>query len=387
MSGQRVIAHVDMDAFFASIVQLDRPELRGKPVLVGHDGPRGVVTAASYESRPFGCRSAMPMAEARRRCPQAIVVGVPGERIREMSRRLRDLLAGFSPLVEPISVDEAFVDLTGTDRLFGSPRDTAEAIRRRIRDELALTGSVGIAPNKFLAKLASDENKPDGLTLVPFDDSVGWLADKPIGRMWGIGPVAEAKLRKFGMTTIGDLQRADAAWLTRWLGSSGPALQALAFGRDERPVVPDHEAKSIGHEQTFGADLPEPDMVRAILLEQTEQVAARLRHRGLRAGGVNVKVRFGDFQTINRSTTLSPASDTTADLWRAARGLFDRWAAEGFQPVRLIGIAAERLRDDEGQLDLFGQADRKRQREVDTVIDQITDRFGKAAIHRAGPGP
>jgi len=385
MSERRVIAHVDMDAFFASIVQLDRPELRGKPVLVGHDGPRGVVTAASYESRPFGCRSAMPMAEAKRRCPQAVVVGVPRQRIGEMSRRVRAILANFSPLVEPISVDEAFVDLTGTERLLGPPRDAAEAIRQRLRHEHQLTVSIGLAPNKFLAKLASDVDKPDGLTLVPFDDPAGWLAPMPLGRMWGIGPVAERKLRKFGLSTIGDLQHADPDWLVQWLGEHAPALQQLAFGRDDRPVVPEHQARSIGHEQTFGEDLPEPDMARAILLEQVEQVAARLRQRGLKAGGVTLKIRFGDFQTINRSTTISPVSDTTADLWRAARGLFDRWAGEAFRPVRLIGVAADRLRDDEGQLDLFGGGERQRQRCLDAVVDRITDRFGQTAIHRAGP--
>lgn len=386
MSERWVIAHVDMDAFFASIVQLDRPELRGRPVLVGHDGPRGVVTAASYESRPFGCRSAMPMAEAKRRCPAAVVVGVPRTRIREMSRRVRAILADFSPLVEPLSVDEAFVELTGTERLLGPPRHAAEAIRRRLRDDLQLTGSVGVAPNKFLAKLASDEDKPDGLTVVPFDDPAGWLAPKPIGRMWGIGPVAERKLRAFGLTTIGDLQRADPRWLAQWLGEHAPALQALAFGRDERPVVPEHRAKRIGHEQTFDQDLPDPDMVRAILFEQVEQVAARLRQRGHKAGGVTLKIRFGDFQTINRSAPLSPASDATADLWRAARELFDRWAGDSFRPVRLIGVAADRLRDEEGQLDLFGDGERGRQRHVDAVVDRITDRFGQTAIHRAGPG-
>jgi len=383
----RVIAHVDMDAFFASIAQLDDPGLRGRPVLVGHDGPRGVVTAASYEARPFGCRSAMPMTEARRRCPHAVVVGVPGDRIRALSRRLRDLLADFSPLVEPISVDEAFVDLTGTGGILGTPADAGHAIRQRIRRDLRLTASVGIAPNKFLAKFASDENKPDGLTVVPLADPAAWLADKPIGRMWGVGPVAERKLRSFGITTIGDLQRAEPRWLDQWLGSHAPALRDLAFGRDDRPVVPDHQAKTIGHEQTFGADLADPEMVRPILLQQVEQVAARLRQRGLKAGGVTIKVRFGDFKTITRSASLGRASDATVDLWRAARHLFDHWADNTFQPVRLIGVAADRLDHAEGQLDLFGENDRRRQRDVDAVVDQITQRFGKTAIHRAGPSP
>jgi DNA polymerase-4 len=381
---RRVILHVDMDAFFASIVQLDEPALRGQPVLVGHDGPRGVVTAASYEARPFGCRSAMPMAEAKRRCPQAVVVGVPGERVREMSWRLFDLLGRFSPLVQPMSVDEAFVDLTGAERLFGDPAEAAERLRAMVREELGLTASVGVAPNKFLAKLASDLNKPDGLTLVPFDrdEAAAWLAGMPIGRLWGIGPKAEQRLGQRGIRTIGDLQRTEPKWLAAWFGEEAEHLRRLAFGLDERPVVPDHQAKSIGHEQTFGQDLTHPQEVLAMLADHVEQVGWRVRRHGLTAGRVTVKIRFGEFQTITRSTTLEHQTDRTAELWRAARELFERWSAASFQPVRLIGVSAGRLSTEPGQMDLFGEAEARRQQVVDHAVDRILDRFGKRAIRR-----
>lgn len=372
-----------MDAFFAAIVQLDRPELRGRPLLVGHDGPRGVVTTASYEARPFGCRSAMPMAEARRRCPQAVVVPVPGPRVREMSGRLFDVLATFSPTVEGMSVDEAFVDLTGTERLMGPPVAVAQRLRAAIRGQLQLTASAGLAPNKFLAKLASDENKPDGLTVVP-DDVEAWLAPKPIARMWGIGRVGEQRMIERGIRTFGDLQRADDRWLSEWFGNEAEHLKRLAHGIDDRPVVPEHQAKSIGHEQTFGEDLADPHHVRTVLLDQAEQVGWRLRRHGLYAGRVTVKIRYGRFETITRSTTLGRPTDGTAELWATARALFDAWAGLAFRPVRLIGLSAGALTRDPGQLELFGEPTRSRSRGVDQLTDRITDRFGKRSIRRAG---
>jgi len=384
MADRRAILHVDMDAFFAAIVQLDQPELRGKPILVGGDGPRGVVTTASYEARPFGCRSAMPMAEARRRCPHAIVVPVPGSRIREMSARMFDILHRFSPLVEGMSVDEAFVDLTGTERLLGPPPETAQRVLETIKDELQLTASGGLAPNKFLAKLASDENKPDGLTLVPFDDVQAWLAPKPISRMWGIGRVGEQRMRQRGIRTIGDLQNATRRWLKDWFGNEADHFHRLSRGIDDRPVVPEHQAKSIGHEQTFGENLTNPDHVRAVIIDQAEQVGWRLRRRGFRAGRVTVKIRFGQFETITRSRTLGRHTDATGEIHAAARGLFDEWAARSFRPVRLIGVTAGALTLDEGQLDLFGESSRTQHAAVDRLTDRIVDKFGKRAIRRAG---
>ncbi|MFA7237926.1 MAG: DNA polymerase IV [Phycisphaeraceae bacterium] len=385
----RVMLHIDMDAFFASIVQWDSPELRGKPVLVGHDGPRGVVCAASYEARPFGCRSAMPMVVAKRMCPQAVVVPVPGRRVRECSGRLFELLHELCPLVEPLSVDEAFADMTGTQRLYGSPEQIARRIRAKIHERLSLTASVGVAPNKFLAKLASDMNKPDGLTITPTNpDAIAqWLAPLPIGRMWGIGQVTEGKLLQRGVRTIGDLQRLDPAIWPLWFGNDAEHFRNLCFGIDDRIIVPDSQAKSIGHEQTFDQDIAAAREVRRVLAQQTEQVGRRLRRLGLKAGRVTVKIRFGDFQTITRSVTLDPMTDASLTLWEAAKNLFETWANRDFHPVRLIGMTAAALSDSPGQLGLFDQPSRQRLSRVDHAMDRISQKFGGNAITRGSTLP
>jgi DNA polymerase-4 len=387
MSPERAILHVDMDAFFAAIEQLDNPALRGKPVLVGHDGPRGVVAAASYEAREWGCRSAQPMAVAKRNCPKAIIVPVRGSRYREVSAQLFDLLHEYTPAVEPLSVDEAFLDLTGTERLHGPPEVAARAIKHEIKQRLRLTASIGVAPNKFLAKLASDLEKPDGLTIIRAADIDRVLPPLPVTRLWGVGPAAAAALDAIGVKTIGDLRRAEVSRLTQRFGrESAEHMLALAHGRDARPVVNDREAKSIGHEQTFGSDLEDPDAVRAVLLEQVEQVARRLRRHGLFARTVSLKIRFGDFETISRAHTLEFPTDTTAELWRAASAVFDRWAGRDFHPVRLIGVSASQLAATPGQLDLFDQPQRDKQRQLDAAADRIAARFGKDALRRAGSG-
>ncbi|MHC4991186.1 MAG: DNA polymerase IV, partial [Planctomycetota bacterium] len=276
MADDRAILHVDMDAFFASIEQRDDPALRGKPVLVGGEGRRGVVAAASYEARAFGCHSAQPMAVAKRSCPQAVVVSPHGRRYREASQRVFQILESFTPLVEPLSIDEAFLDVTGCRRLHGTPRQIAETIKRRIREELGVTASVGLAPNKFLAKLASDMDKPDGLTVIAPDEIEQTLEELPISRMWGVGPATERKMRDLGVETFGDLQRYPAQALESCFGVHARRMSALARGLDHRDVVPDHKAKSISQEQTFADDLEEPDGVREILLGQVEQVGWRL---------------------------------------------------------------------------------------------------------------
>lgn len=384
MAQARVIFHVDMDAFFASIAQRDDPSLRGKAVLVGGDGPRGVVTAASYEARESGCRSAMPMSQAKRLCPHAQVVGVPGEAIRAASARLFELLGEFSPLVEPVSVDEAFVDMTGTERLLGPIDETARRLKCAIRDQLRLNASVGVAPNKFLAKLASDHNKPDGLCIVTADQASDWLAAVPVSRMWGIGRVGEKRMRDRGIRTIGDLRDMPDEWMSTLFGEEADRYRRLSRGIDDRPVVPDHEAKSIGHEQTFGSDLADPEAVRSVMLDQCEQVGRRLRKRHLKAGRMTVKIRFGDFKTITRSATLAQRTDTTADLYESSLGLFDAWAARSFQPVRLIGCSAGQLSAETGQEGLFGGEQSQRDHAVDEAMDAIAERFGKRAVTRAG---
>ncbi|HEX4794735.1 MAG TPA: DNA polymerase IV [Humisphaera sp.] len=379
MISDRSILHVDMDAFFASVEQLDNPALRGKPVLVGHDGARGVVAAASYESRVFGCHSAQPMSIAKRLCPSAIIVPVRGERYREISRHVFDIFNQFSPVVEPLSVDEAFLDLTGTSRLLGEPRGVARKIKDTIKAQAGITASVGVAPNKFLAKLASDMQKPDGLVVIEPDAIDRILLPLAVTKLWGIGKATSARLANVGIRTIADLRRAPAELVQRYLGSETQRYLNLARGIDDRNVTPDREAKSISHEQTFGVDLIQPEEVRRVLLDQSEQVGWRLRRHGLQSRGVSVKIRFGNFETITRSATLKEPTDCTADLWTAARELFDAWT---FQPVRLIGLTAERLSQGGDQMGLFADPARDRQRKLDAVADRINARYGKRSVRR-----
>jgi len=315
--------HVDMDAFFASVEQLDNPELRGKPVLVGGTGLRGVVAAASYEARAFGCHSAQPTAVARRNCPHAIIVKPRGGRYRELSKQVFEILGGFTPMVQPISVDEAFLDVTGSIRLLGEPASIARRIKDRIKDETVLNASVGVAPNKFLAKLASDLEKPDGLVLIESGRIDEVLGPLPITTIFGIGPAARGRLERLGVRTIRELCGVPIETLEARLGSFGRRVWELARGIDDRPVHSDHEAKSISHEQTFGVNADDPDFVRAVIMTQAEDVARRLRRHERTARNVTVKIRFGDFETITRSETFADATDQTDAIWRAARGLFD----------------------------------------------------------------
>jgi DNA polymerase-4 len=383
-SATRTIFHVDMDAFFAAIAVLDDPSLRGKPVLTGGTGRRGVVTTASYEARVFGCRSAMPMATALRLCPNAICVKVPGERIREKSRQMFAVLDRYSPKVQPLSVDEAFLDLTGSERLMGPPEEIARRLKDDIKQTTGLVASVGVAFNKFLAKLASDLEKPDGLTIITPDNLDAVLCPLPVEKLWGVGPATQRKLQNQNIKTVADLRRRSEAQLRQTFGDLGGRFYRLSRGLDDRPVVPDHQAKSIGHEQTFGENLTDPQQVRRILLDQAEQVGTRLRRHEARARGVTVKIRFGDFQTITRSTTLPEPSDLTQTLYRAARGLFDTWAERSFSPVRLIGVSAYPLSRDGEQPALFADPQAEKQKKIDQTLDRITDRFGKRSVHRGG---
>jgi DNA polymerase IV len=385
---KRIVLHVDMDAFYASVEQRDRPELRGMPLLVGGEGPRGVVCAASYESRRFGCRSAQPMAVALRLCPQAIVVPPRFERYRAASERLFGILEDVSPLVEPLSIDEAFVDVSGTQRLLGPAVEVASRIRRRVREEIGVTASVGIAPNKFLAKLASDLGKPDGLTVVEPDRIQELLDPLPVERIWGVGPRTGERMRALGVATIADLRAWPWDRLVEEFGiASAEHFATLARGEDDRDVVPDAQAKSLGHECTFETDIEDPDAVRDVLLRQAEDVGRRVRRHALRSRGVTVKIRYGDFETITRSATLDTPTDATDELRRAARELFDAWAETSFRPVRLIGVTAGRLSDCGAQLGLFDAAEQERRRRLDRALDALQDRFGSDAIRRGRPTP
>jgi DNA polymerase-4 len=377
-----------MDAFFASVEQRDNPELRGKPVLVGGSGPRGVVAAASYEARVFGCRSAMPTAVARRLCPQAIIVRGHGEAYREASDIVMAILESYSPMIQPLSIDEAFVDVTGSVRLFGDPRTIAREIKNRVFNATQLKCSVGVGPNKFIAKVASDLEKPDGLTAITAERIKDALWHLPATIIPGLGPASEVRLKRLGVRTIGELAAIDERRLTEVFGSYGQRLRAMANGIDDRPVVPDRDAKSVGHERTFGEDLREPEQVRAAMLAQAEDVARRLRRHELRARTVTLKIRYGDFETITRAHTLDAPTDSTDTLWHAAEALFDLWIArEGFKPVRLIGVSASNM-GNETQLDLFANPETEQKRsQVDRATDAIVNKFGKDAIRRAAAQP
>ena len=383
MSDADAILHADMDAFFAAVEQLDQPELRGRPVLVGSDGPRSVVTTASYEARPFGCHSAQPMAIAKRRCPQAVIVPVRGWRYREVSEKVFAIFDQFTPIVEPLSIDEAFLDMAGTQRLLGPAEHVARKLKKQVRDETGLTVSVGVSHNKFLAKLASDMEKPDGLTVISRDMTGAWLARLPVDKLWGVGPATQRELEAMDVRTFGDVREMSNQQLRRCFGDFGEHFAALARGVDDRSVTPDKQAKSIGQEQTFTVDLTDADEVRRAMLDQAEQVARRLRKQELMARVVTVKIRYGDFETITRSETLDELTNATDDIWRTARALFDRWATKAFQPVRLIGVTAKDLAGG-GQPGLFTQAEKERKRRIDETTDKIVEKYGKRAIRRGG---
>ena len=382
-----------MDAFYASVEQRDDPALRGKPVLVGGRSGRGVVCAASYESRVYGCRSAMPMAVALRKCPQAVVVKPDFRKYREASDIVFATLGEFSPLVEPLSLDEAFVDVTGSVRLKGSPRQMAERIRALVRERTQLTCSVGIANCKFLAKLASDLKKPDALVEMPEDpEALAAILDPlPISVIWGIGPAAAKRLNVKGVRTIADVKRLAEPELQAALGSFGPRVWRLVRGIDDRPVVPDRQSKSIGHEETFAEDLHQYEEIRGVLLGHVEQVARRLRRAGLKARCITLKLRSPAFETVTRGRTLDAATDETTTLWKAGAAVFeDWWGSSRRYPLRLLGFTVSELTDGSGeQLELFTAAPSSagapaKRGAVDKATDAIAAKFGAGAIRRGG---
>jgi len=382
MPADRSILHVDMDAFFASVEQLDHPEWRGKPLLVGGTSNRGVVSAASYEARKYGCRSAQPMAVARRLCPHAIVAKGNYARYKQVSRQIMNIFDRYTPLVEPLSIDEAFLDVTLSLPLFGPAEEIARKIRADIVRETGVTASIGVAPNKFLAKLASDMNKPDGLTVLN-DGNIGTiLPPLPIEKMWGVGPKTAERLRNMGVKTFGDISRMPIELLKKKVGEDAERWQRLSRGEDNREVHTERDAKSIGQEQTFGENLVDPEAVRAVLMEECEDVAAKLRRQAITARSVTVKIRYGNFQTITRRCTLERGTNVTIDFWHAAKQLFDAWAAEHFQPVRLIGVQAGQLSGGQEQFDLFPDESQIKQKKVDQAIDAINKKFGKSIVNR-----
>lgn len=371
-----------MDAFFAAVEQRDRPELRGKPVLVGGDARgRGVVAAASYEARPFGCRSALPTARALRLCPHAVVIRPRFERYAQVSRQVFEIFESFTPLVEPLSIDEAFLDVTGCTRLFGPPEEIARAIKSRIRAATELTASVGVAPNKFLAKLASDLRKPDGLVVVTPAGAQDFLDPLPIGRLWGVGAATLPRFEALGVRTFGDVRRMSEAQLRDQFGEAGEHFCQLVRGVDDRPVVPDRDAKSISQETTFAEDLSDRAELRVVLRSQVEHVAQRLRRHALQARTATLKVRTPDFKTSTRRVTLDTPTDQTAVLWQAVAALFEEWTRGNRAAVRLIGAGVAQLSPaGSGQLALFDDDAGRRRQRLDRTLDLIRERFGEDAI-------
>jgi nucleotidyltransferase/DNA polymerase involved in DNA repair len=324
------------------------------------------------------------MAVAKRLCPQAIVVPVRHERYREISRRVFAILDEFSPIVEPLSIDEAFLDLTGTEKLLGAAETVARRLKERVKTQTGLTASVGAAPNKFLAKLASDLQKPDGLVVIRAQDAETLLAPFPVTKIWGIGPAMASRLKLLGISTIGDLQHFPQDVLHQQLGDEAGHFLRLAHGLDDRPVIADRGAKSIGQEQTFETDVGSPDEVCRVLIEQVDQVARRVRKHRLLARTITLKIRFGDFQTITRSRTLPHATDSTVELEAMALEMWNQWVGKSFRPVRLIGATASQFIEEPIQQSLFVDTEHERQKRVDTVADEISERFGKDSIRRGG---
>ena len=378
---ERIILHIDMDAFFASVEQRDHEEYRGKPVIIGGLGPRGVVSTASYEARKFGVHSAMPMVTARRRCPDAIFLPGDHAKYSAVSRQIFSVLARFSPVIEQLSIDEGFLDLTGMERLMDSPRAYGEAIKRAVCEETGLTASVGVAPNKFLAKLASDMEKPDGLVVIRPEDAERVLAPLPVSRIFGVGKKTEARLSALGFKTIGQLAAADRSRLARALGDRMAAqLIALAHGLDDRPVEPTRAAQSIGREETFDEDIHSREEAERVLLSLSEEVGWRLRREGLAARTVTLKLRFAPFDTYTRQQTFPDPVSYDEDIFAAARALFRAFPSPPGAGIRLLGVSAGNL-STEGELSLFD--DHEKKEKLYGAIDQLKSRFGENILTRA----
>ncbi len=387
------ILHVDMDAFFASVEIRGRPELAGKPVIVGGAGNRGVVTSASYEARRYGVRSAMPMSRARRLCPSAIILPGNMDSYVAVSRAIMALFDLVTPLVEPLSLDEAFLDVRGAGRRLGDPVMIGHWLRARVADEQGITCSVGVAASKFVAKLASTRAKPDGLLRVVPGEVMDFLHPLPVGALWGVGAKTEEQLTRLGLRTVGDIANTPRATLIRALGgSTGAHLYELSWGRDPRPVVPDEPDRSTGAEETFSSDVDDPVIIQRELLRLAERTAGSLRAGGHVARTVTIKVRFADFKTITRSKTLSQATDVGREIYQQARELFDALGLDRAR-IRLVGVRAEGLRPSaHAPRQMQIGAPERGWREAEVASDAAAVRFGRGAVrpaalvHREQPG-
>lgn len=386
--GPRTILHVDMDAFFAAVEMREDPTLRGKPVVIGADpeggSGRGVVATANYEARKYGIHSAQPISQAWRRCPRAVYLPPRGKLYTEVSRQVFDVLATFTDLVEPIGIDEAFLDVTGSRRLFGAGPELARRLKTEIREATELTASVGVAPSKYVAKIASDLEKPDGLTVVEPGTEAEFLAPLPIRRLWGAGPKSLEKLRALGCTTIGDVAALDPAVLERRFGEAfGGRFHRLARGIDDRPVHTGRERKSLGKETTFSEDRIDRASVERTLLGLCERVAAACRRKEIAGTTVTVKLRFRGFETLTRQSGLRAPADTVEAVWPVARELFRKADRPG-TPIRLVGVTLSGFDvEASGQLGMFEDAGPPTDRVVAEAVDRLRERFGRDSVRRA----
>jgi DNA polymerase-4 len=379
-----MILHIDMDAFYAAVEQLDHPQLRGKCVIVGGTSNRGVVATASYEARRFGVRSAMPIFQARQQCPHAVFVPPRMDRYQEVSRQIMVILREFSPLVEPVSIDEAFLDLAGTERLYGAPGEMARAIKREILAAVHLTSSVGVAPNRFLAKIASDVNKPDGLTVIAADQVEAFIDRLPIGKVSGVGPKTQAKLEAMGVRYLGAIRKFELQALLAAFGTYGMRLRELAHGIDPTPVTPFVPGKSVSSECTLDEDTREMAALTRCLLAQAEEVAAGLRKEGVKARTVVLKLKLADFKLLTRRTTFAPATQSSQAIYHHAVRLLEDHRI--VQKIRLIGLGATGFVRAETpvQQELFGRETKPREgwEKVDRTLETIKSRFGEDVIKR-----
>jgi len=382
----RDIIHVDMDAFYASVEVMDDPSLLGKAVIVGGTPEgRGVVMAASYESRRFGVHSAMSAARARKLCPHGVFITPRMSRYAELSRRIHEILESYTPLVEPISLDEAFLDVTGSRRLFGGGAEIGREIKRRIREEVGLVASVGVAPNKFLAKLASDLEKPNGFVVITSAEAAARLADLPVGRLWGVGKVADKRLAAHGIRMVRDVVNRPESELEKVVGSYAARLKRLALGLDDGPVVAGADAKSLSAETTFASDISDPDALRDVIDALADRVAGRVRRHGLAAHTVQLKARYTDFTTVTRAHTLSEPTSQTVVIRDTARELLEARLGRKGRALRLLGVGVSHLvRVAETQAPLFEDDRSRKQRVIDSALDGLRERFGRGAIRRGG---
>jgi DNA polymerase-4 len=378
---QATILHVDMDAFYASVAERDNPELKGKAVVIGM-GARGVVSAANYEARKFGIHSAMPVGRARRLAPHAIFLPVDMARYQEVSEHVMEIFHSFTPWVEPISLDEAFLDVTGSQKLLGTGREIAVAIRKKVEEQEGITCSVGIAPSKFIAKLASANCKPNGMLEITSDRILTFLHPLPIQAMWGVGPKTAEVLERLGLRTIEDIAKLPRTTLIRALGeANGASLYELAWGRDYRDVTPEEPDRSISAAETFAQDLDNPEEILTEFLRLTERATARLRDRDLFAKTISIKVRFADFSTINRSKTLPLPIDSTHDVYDVVKGLYQGLRIERAR-LRLVGVSLENLSEEAPHQMMLGERE-VGWRQAEGAVDQARARFGKGSVRPA----